>query len=139
MSPSTIGQLSVVVDAPVQTIYVHLRRFKLAGLVTATKVLGSSNGGPKPFLYSIADLSIPTPPPTNRSIASNELEHQIWDALEKQPATIKELTRSIFASRVTIYRILTNWLKLGLVAATRSPDGPRKPSLRYSITNDQIK
>ena len=140
LSPSTTKQLCLVVDAPKPTIYTHLREWQTLGLVTATKLPDRTKNGPKPLLYALVDRSVISPPVTERFVAANQTERQIWDALEQQPSTLNELTSiGLTTSRTNIYKILRNWLKLGSIATTRVPDPPRKPSLRYSIINSLVK
>ena len=132
---STTKQLCLVVDAPKPTIYTHLREWQTLGLVTATKVPNRTKNGPKPLVYALIDRSRIYPPVTERCVAANQIERQIWQALEQQPMTLNELASiGLATSKVNIYKILRNWRKLGSIATTRVPNGSTKPSLRYSTT-----
>jgi hypothetical protein len=134
LKPSTLNELALVVDAPLPTIYVYIRRWHTAKLLAADKI-HDRKPGPAQLRYAMIDRSVISPPPTTRLTAKLEKSQQIWAALAQKPSTIKELVTDD-RRRSNIYKTLQGWLADGLITATPSPEhGKRKPPMLYSIVD----
>jgi hypothetical protein len=134
LKPSTLNDLALVVDAPKNTIYVHLIHWQAANLLIATK-MHNRKPGPAPLQYSLIDRNIVNPPSCGRSMTSLEKSRQIWKLLESKPSTVTELCVDL--KKQHVYKILRGWLRQGLIVGVRSSgDGDRrKLPMLYSIVD----
>jgi hypothetical protein len=135
LQPSTLNQLSLVVEAPAGTIYNHINKWHRQNLLTAIKLVDRTKPGPATFCYSLVDRTAINPPISNsRTISKFRKSQEIWAALERKPSTLEELCFE--CTRSNAYKILRGWCDKGVVVATPSPDeGDRKPKLVYSIVD----